>query len=111
MTQVVIRAQDEKAFDPNRLLDFLKDNLHLSDDRALCHRLDMAPVVLQHIRARKTPLGGLLLLRMAEVAKCDVVDLRQLMGDRRKKIRVTIPGGILRASSRNEHRDHKLSAD
>jgi hypothetical protein len=95
MNQNAVSSQNQESFDPNRLLNVLMENLHVTDDKALCHRLNIAPGVMQHLRSRKIPLSGLLLLRMAEVGKQDVGDLRNLMGDRRKKIRLAIPGGSL----------------
>jgi len=111
MNQAAVALKNEKTFDPNRLLNVLKENLHLPDDKALCQELNIAPGVMQHIRSRKIPLSGLLLLRMAEVGNQDVGDLRHLMGDRRKKIRLAIPGGSLGILQRREQPNKACSVN
>jgi hypothetical protein len=108
-------GNDRKVYDPDHLLNTFKHNLKLPDDAALCHRLDMAPSVLQSIRSRTMPLGAWLLMRMSEVSELDVAQLRALMGDRRKRIRVAVPHGsvehrLIRAAKRPGSENRRKSS-
>jgi hypothetical protein len=79
----------ERAYDPNRLLDALIDHLRLKNDAALARALEVAPPVISKIRHRRLPVGAALLIRMHEVSELTISDLRYLMGDRRKKFRIS----------------------
>jgi len=79
----------EREYNPNRLLDALIDHLKLKNDAALARALEVAPPVLSKIRHRRLPVGAALLIRMHEVSELTISDLRYLMGDRRKKFRIS----------------------
>jgi len=85
---------DRKTYDPSRLLNVFKDKLQLTDDAMLCHKLGVSPLVIQNIRAHTLPVGAWLLMRMSEVSNLDVKELRILLGDRRKKIRMAIARSV-----------------
>jgi len=76
-------------YNPNHLLDVLIEKLQLKNDAALSRTLEVAPPVLSKIRHRKLPVGASLLIRMHEVTGMAVSELRQLMGDRRGKYRIS----------------------
>lgn len=78
-----------QTYDPNRLLDALIERLQLKNDAALCRALDIAPPVISKIRHRRLPVGAALLIRMHEVTGLSIRELRNLMGDRRAKVRIS----------------------
>ena len=75
----------ELKYDPEHLLDTIKKNLHLKNDAALSRALEVAPPVVSKIRHRHLPVGATLLIRMNEISGMEIKELRNLMGDRRKK--------------------------
>lgn len=81
--------QDTHSYDPNRLLDALIEKLHLKNDAALSRALEVAPPVISKIRHRRLPVGASLLIRMHEVTHLSIRELRELMGDRRAKFRIS----------------------
>jgi len=83
------RLADQVAYDPNNLLDSLIEKLHLKNDAALSRALEVAPPVISKIRHRSLPVGASLLIRMHEVTQMSIRDLRDLMGDRRTKYRLS----------------------
>lgn len=82
-------STSERVYDPNRLLDALIEHLKLKNDAALARALEVAPPVISKIRHRRLPVGAALLIRMHEVSELTISDLRFLMGDRRKKFRIS----------------------
>ena len=82
-------STSERVYDPNRLLDALIERLRLKNDAALARALEVAPPVISKIRHRRLPVGAALLIRMHEVSDLTISDLRYLMGDRRKKFRIS----------------------
>ncbi len=83
------RLTDQAAYDPNHLLDSLRDKLNLKNDAALSRALEVAPPVISKIRHRRLPVGASLLIRMHEVSDLSIRDLRLLMGDRRDRFRIS----------------------
>ena len=83
------RLADQVAYDPNNLLDSLIEKLHLKNDAALSRALEVAPPVISKIRHRTLPVGASLLIRMHEVTDLSIRELRELMGDRRKRMRIS----------------------
>lgn len=79
----------QETYDPNRLLDSLIDRLKLKNDAALSRALEVAPPVISKIRHRRLPVGASLLIRMHEVSDLSIRELRELMGDRRTKYRLS----------------------
>jgi len=76
-------------YDPNNLLESLIERLNLKNDAALSRALEVAPPLISKIRHRRLPVGASLLIRMHEVSKLSIRDLRLLMGDRRTKFRIS----------------------
>lgn len=79
----------QETYDPNRLLDSLIERLKLKNDAALSRALEVAPPVISKIRHRRLPVGASLLIRMHEVSDLSIRELRELMGDRRTKYRLS----------------------
>lgn len=79
----------QESYDPNRLLDSLIDRLKLKNDAALSRALEVAPPVISKIRHRRLPVGASLLIRMHEVSDLSIRELREMMGDRRTKYRLS----------------------
>ena len=79
----------QESYNPNRLLDTLLERMHLKNDAALSRALEVAPPVISKIRHKCLPVGASLLIRMHEVADISIRDLRDLMGDRRNKYRLS----------------------
>ena len=79
----------QETYDPNQLLDTLRKRMNLKNDAALSRALEVAPPVISKIRHRSLPVGASLLIRMHEVTQMSIRDLRDLMGDRRMKYRLS----------------------
>ena len=80
---------DTVNYDPNKLLDTLIEKLQLKNDAALSRKLEVAQPVISKIRHRRLPVGASLLVRMHEVSELGIRELRDLMGDRRGKHRIS----------------------
>lgn len=78
-----------RQYDPNHLLDTLIQKLGIKNDAALSRALEVAPPVISKIRHNRLPVGASLLIRMHEVSEMSIRELRQLMGDRRAKFRIS----------------------
>ncbi|MDB5839497.1 MAG: hypothetical protein JWQ23_1449 [Herminiimonas sp.] len=83
------QENEQEAFDPNHLLNVLIKKLNLKNDAALSRALEVAPPVISKIRHRRLPVGASMLIRMHEVSQMSVRELRDLMGDRRTKYRLS----------------------
>src|SRR5690606_22004942 len=77
------------GYDPNHLLDTLIKQMKLKNDAALCRALEVAPPVISKIRHKRLPVGASLLIRMHELTGMNIRELRDLMGDRRTKYRLS----------------------
>ncbi|RJF98984.1 hypothetical protein [Noviherbaspirillum saxi] len=84
-----MNASEQFQYDPNHLLESLIEKLNLKNDAALSRALEVAPPLISKIRHRRLPVGASLLIRMHEVSDLSIRDLRQLMGDRRNKFRIS----------------------
>jgi plasmid maintenance system antidote protein VapI len=82
-------AVTQQGYDPNRLLNALIAEMHLKNDAALSRALEVAPPVISKIRHRRLPVGASLLIRMYEASGKSIHELRELMGDRRRKYRLS----------------------
>lgn len=80
---------EQSTYDPDRLLDTLIEKLSLKNDAALSRALEVAPPALSKIRHRRLPVGASILIRMHEVSNLSIHELRELMGDRRGKFRIS----------------------
>lgn len=78
-----------KRYDPNRLMDALKDMLHLDSDSALSEVLEVPPLLISHIRYRNYPVAPSVLIRMHDITHMPIQELRDIMGDRRKTVRTS----------------------
>jgi hypothetical protein len=84
-----MNARQNVVYNPDNLLDTLIEKLRLKNDAALSRALEVAPPIISKIRHRRLPVGASLLIRMHEVSALSIADLRQLMGDRRAKFRMS----------------------
>lgn len=76
-------------YNPGNLLDGLIEHLSLKNDAALARALEVAPPLISKVRHQTLPVGGAILIRMHEVSKLTISELRILMGDRRQKFRIS----------------------
>lgn len=67
-------------YDPNALLNDVRNHLGVSSDAALCARLDLAPPVMSKIRHKKLTIGPTLLIRLHEETNWSIKDLKARMG-------------------------------
>ena len=95
-------SDDLLQYNPNRLLDTLIENLRLKNDAALSRALEVAPPVISKIRHHRLPVGASLLIRMHEVTGMSIRDLRDLMGDRRTKYRLSDAQGRPKTDDRGD---------
>jgi hypothetical protein len=80
---------EQTTYDPNHLLDTLLEKMKLKNDAALSRMLEVAPPVISKIRHRRLPIGASLLIRIHETTGMSIRELRDLMGDRRTKYRLS----------------------
>jgi hypothetical protein len=80
-------APENIQFNPNHLLDSIQGKMNLKNDAALSRLLTVAPPVISKIRHGRLPVGASLLIRMHEETNLSISELRELMGDRRRKYR------------------------
>ncbi len=80
---------DIPQYNPNHLLDAILGKLQLRNDAALSRALEVAPPVISKIRHHKLQVGASILIRMHELTGMPIRDLRDLMGDRRAKYRMS----------------------
>lgn len=78
-----------QRYDPDQLLASLISKLSLKNDAALSRALEVSPPVISKIRHRRLPVTASMLIRMHEVSALSIAELRQLMGDRRGKFRIS----------------------
>lgn len=78
-----------RQYDPDNLLTSIIKKLHLKNDAALSRALEVAPPMISKIRHRRLPVGASMLIRMHEVTNLSIEDLRSMMGDRRRKFRIS----------------------
>ena len=82
-------TSEKLNFNPNNLLDRIIERMKLKNDAALSRMLEVAPPVISKIRHGRLPVGASLLIRMHEETGMNIAELRELMGDRRKKYRLS----------------------
>ncbi|GIZ52780.1 hypothetical protein NCCP691_27940 [Noviherbaspirillum aridicola] len=80
------------VYAPGRLLATLASWFNLTTDRSLSKRLQLSPQVLRGIRSGAIAITPSLLILMAEAAGKTVDELRELLGERRRKARMTCYG-------------------
>ena len=83
------KENGQTKYDPDNLLATLIGKLNLKNDAALSRALEVAPPIISKIRHRRLPVGASLLIRMHEVSDLSIKELRALMGDRRRKFRIS----------------------
>lgn len=88
----------QKRYDPNRLMDALKDMLHLESDSALSEVLEVPPLLISHIRYRNYPVAPSVLIRIHDITHLSIQELRDIMGDRRKNVRTSYDMAFLSES-------------
>ena len=76
-------------YNPNNLLDILIGKLKLKNDAALSRVLEVAPPVISKIRHSRLAVGASMLIRMHEVSDLSIRQLREMMGDRRDRMRIS----------------------
>jgi hypothetical protein len=75
------------CYDPNRFLDVLAQKLGVTSDKGLSRKLQIAKHVLHAIRAGCLPIGASILLAISEATGIGMRELRNILGDRRSRIR------------------------
>jgi hypothetical protein len=88
-------------YNPDRLLNTLRENLQLKNDAQLCRFLEISPPIISKIRHGRLPVGASLLIRMHETSGLDIRDLRFLLGDRRGKYRLSSAQGRPKSEAGN----------
>lgn len=84
---------ERTVYDPNRLLDAVLKKMQWESDATLARRLKVHINVVRRIRAGTLPLGASMLIWMQEATGLSVDELRQLMGDRRTRLRLSCTYG------------------
>jgi hypothetical protein len=83
-------------YDPNRLLDEIQSRLKAKNDAALARTLSVQPPLISKMRHRRMPVGAALLLRIHEETGLSIRELQYLLGDRRRKYRISDADGKLK---------------
>lgn len=87
------QQNNHSRYDPGRLLDNLKERLHLKNDRELSQELHMSPKLVGKIRDGELMVSASMLLWIAELAQASIEELRGILGDRRAKSRMQCAAG------------------
>ncbi|MES2535961.1 MAG: helix-turn-helix transcriptional regulator [Pseudomonadota bacterium] len=74
-------------YSPGKLLDTLITLAGLKSDAALARMLEVPASTISKIRTGRRPVGARLLIRMHDVSGLTINRLRDLMGDRRGRVR------------------------
>jgi hypothetical protein len=82
-------AHDQRKYDPENLLNTVMARLNLKNDAALSRSLTVAPPLISKVRHRRLPVGASLLLRIHETTGMSIKELRELLGDRRARLRMS----------------------
>jgi len=69
---------DNPTYDANPLLDFLIAELHLKNDAALSHRLQIAPTVISKLRHRILMIGPSMMIRIHDEVGISIGEIRNL---------------------------------
>lgn len=75
---------------PDRLIDTLAELLSAQNEKHLSRLLNISLSVLRGIRSGAVDVTPMLLQQMAERAGSSVEALRVILGDRRRKVRMTV---------------------
>lgn len=75
------------SYDPNHLIDSVLDRMGLSDDQSLAQALHIPVSVITDVRDMRILVDAPLLLQMHELTGISILGLRNIMGDRRGKLR------------------------
>lgn len=86
MTQQEQAVQD---YNPNNLLDTLIRRMGLKNDGALSRKLRVATSVIVGIRHGRLPVAASMLIWINEATGISIYELRELMGDRRARCRLS----------------------
>lgn len=81
------RPISSDGFDPGRMFNALCAHLKLRSDAALARALEVPLLLVRLMRTREIPVTPELLIRAEEVSGWSGRQLRDLMGDRRRKFR------------------------
>ena len=84
-------------YDPNRLFDALCAWSGVTSDKMLARVLGLSPALIHRMRTGRLPVRASLLEAMADAAGKSVDELRHMLGDRRKKMRMSCGIRIVRA--------------
>lgn len=87
------------CYDPNRLLDIFMQRCSIYGDKALAKRLGFAPKVLEGLRSGRIPVAPWMLRWISEAGGLSLEEVRELLGDRRSKARLTV---MLGSAARDE---------
>jgi uncharacterized protein (DUF2384 family) len=75
----------QETYDPAYLLDTLIAHMALANDAELSRTLGVPRGTISRIRHQHQAISGKMLLRMHEVSKISIRDLRSFMGDQRTR--------------------------
>ena len=82
-----LSATPTDGYDPGRLFNALRAQLKARSDVGLARKLEVPGALVRLIRMGEIPVTPELLIRMEEVSGWSGRQLRDLMGDRRRKFR------------------------
>jgi transcriptional regulator with XRE-family HTH domain len=81
--------QQPPVYNPDQLLKMLLTRLELKSNAALCRVLDVSPPLINRIRQGKSAISAPLLIRMHDISGISIRELRHMMGDRRRRFRIS----------------------
>lgn len=87
MMQAEYTETELTMYDPNLLLDAVLKKMQWENDVTLARKLKVHINVIHRIRCKTLPLGASMLMWMQEATGVSIDELRQLMGDRRTRLR------------------------
>lgn len=79
--------QQTTSYDPDRLLDEIAKTLGAANDAALSQKLNISRTVVRQLRLRHLSITPSFLMWLHEASGVQIQKLRDLLGDRRKRVR------------------------
>jgi transcriptional regulator with XRE-family HTH domain len=80
-------------YDPNNMLDHVSIKLNLKNDAALARALEVTAPLISKVRHMRLTVGASLLIRIHDITGMPVRELQDIMGDRRRKFRLSSAQG------------------
>jgi len=84
-----VKSAKASTYDPNHLLNYLLEKIGVANDAGLARKLKVSERIIKKMRERKISISASMMLWLHEASGLTMNELRELLGDRRAKYRLT----------------------